>query len=68
MGQFVVDTAVKDGRIELDKLPFREKMKVKVVVIPKIELKKMSFSKLVGQKVNVDGSIADLVSAERDER
>jgi len=43
MNQFVVEARIKDGRLELFNLPFSEATEVKVFVIPKADLAKMSF-------------------------
>ncbi len=38
MSQVTIDTYIKQGQLHLDNLPFPDDTKVKVVVIPKIDL------------------------------
>jgi hypothetical protein len=68
MSRFVTEASVINGRLELNNVPFAEKMQVKVVVIPKVDLSKMSFPDIWKTMRGIQGNLADDVSGERDER
>lgn len=68
MAQFITEASVLNGCLELNNVPFAEKMQVKVVVIPKADLSKMSFPKIWERTEGVQGNLAADVSGERDER
>ena len=44
--QYAIDTHVKEGHLELSNLPFEDGVAVKVVLIPKASLSKMSLKKV----------------------
>lgn len=46
MRQFVIETRVKKGHLELNNVPFSDETEVKIVVIPKVNLTKMSFPEI----------------------
>ena len=68
MSQFVAETSVTNGHLELNNIPFANNMHVKVIVIPKAELSQMSFSQAWEQTQAIKGNLAHDVSGERDER
>ncbi len=43
MSQFVAETSITNGHLELNNIPFANNMHVKVIIIPKVELSQMSF-------------------------
>ncbi len=65
MPQFITDTAIKNGGITLRKIPFRDNTKVKVVLIPKAELSKMSFATARKLTKKIKGSLSENIIAER---
>ncbi len=66
MNQFVVETFIKNGHIELEDIPFKDNMHVKVILIPKAELSQMSFPQIWKTTQGVQGNLADDVVCERD--
>ncbi|MCI5131159.1 MAG: hypothetical protein D3904_06455 [Candidatus Electrothrix sp. EH2] len=68
MSRFVTEASVVNGRLELNNVPFSEKMQVKVVVIPKVDLSKMSFPDIWKTTRGIQGNLADDVAGERGER
>jgi hypothetical protein len=43
MSQFVAETSIINGHLELNNIPFANNVHVKVIVIPKVDLSQMSF-------------------------
>lgn len=68
MSQFVAETSIMNGRLELHNIPFDNNMHVKVIVIPKAELSQMSFSQAWEHTQAIRGNLAHDVNGERDER
>lgn len=68
MNQFVAETSIKNGHIELYDIPFEDNMHVKVILIPKVELSQMSFPQIWDTTQDVKGNLADDVVCERDEK
>ncbi len=68
MGQFTVEASIKNGELTLHKVPFKNNTRVKVVLIPKAELRKMSFTKVRKLTKCIKGSLSDDIIAERLER
>lgn len=68
MSQFAIEARVEGERLELFNIPFSDATAVKVFVIPKVELSKMSF--LEARKLNnsIKGNLTDSIRRERDER
>jgi hypothetical protein len=68
MSQFVIETHVKQGHVELYNVPFSDDTQVRVIVIPKADLEKMSFLKVRNLTKSIRGNLSDDVNGERDER
>ena len=68
MSRFVTETSVVNGRLELNNVPFADKMQVKVVIQPKADLSAMSFPEIWKTTRGIQGDLADDVSGERGER
>jgi hypothetical protein len=66
MAQFVVETSIKQGQWALDKIPFKDNTKVKVVLIPKVELSQMSFEKAQELTRKIKRNLSNDISEERD--
>ena len=68
MNQFVTETSIINGHLELNNIPFANDIHVKVIVIPKVELSKMSFPNIWELTKSFQGKLSDDVIKERDER
>jgi hypothetical protein len=68
MNQFVTETLITNGHLKLDNIPFADDMHVKVIVIPKADLSKMSFPQIWDETKTIKGKLSDDISRERDER
>lgn len=68
MNQFVAETRIAGGRLELFDLPFSDATEVKVFVIPKAELGKMSFLKTRELTRSIKGKLSDSINRDRAER
>jgi len=68
MSQFVVEARVEGGRLELSDIPFPDATEVKVFVIPKVDLSKMSFPEVQKLTRSIKGNLADTIRSERNAR
>lgn len=68
MSQFVAETSIINGHLELNNLPFANNVHVKVIVIPKVDLSQMSFPQIWETTKPIQGMLSDDVAQERDER
>jgi hypothetical protein len=68
MKQYISDSCVIAGHLTLDNLPFSDHSEVKVIVIPKVKLSEMSFSKAREMAKGIRGSLSDDICKEREER
>ncbi|MEZ4528294.1 MAG: hypothetical protein R2941_20465 [Desulfobacterales bacterium] len=68
MTQYTTDTYVRNGRLEIENIPLPDNMKVRVVVIPKVNLSQMSFAKVRELTKNIKGNLSDDIDKERGER
>jgi hypothetical protein len=68
MNQYVIDAKIKDGYLSIGNLPFKEETDVKVIVIPKINFKELSFAKIRELTKSIKGNISDDIISEREER
>ena len=66
--QYSIDTYVHEGHLELSNLPFENGTSVKVVLIPKASLTKMSFKKSQKLTKIIKGNLSDDIIHERNER
>jgi len=44
MEQFVTETSISNGRLELNNIPFSNNVAVKIIIIPKVDLSSMSWA------------------------
>lgn len=65
MNQFIVDTRIIKGRLELNDVPFSDEQEVKVIVIPRVKLDKMSFHKIQQLIKSIKGNLSDDIIGER---
>ena len=68
MSQFVTETYIRNGHLELNNIPFSGNIEVKVIVIPKVDLNQMSFPEIWKVTQKLKGKLSDDVTKERDER
>ncbi len=66
--QYTVDTQINEGHLELNNLPFENGSDVKVVLIPKASLAKMSFNKAQKLTKSIKGNLSDDIVSERAEK
>lgn len=64
MTQFIAESSIKNGRIILNKIPLKENTKVKIVLIPKVDLPSMSFIKSRKLTKGIKGYLSDDIIAE----
>jgi hypothetical protein len=65
MSRFVAETSIKNGALTLRKVPFKDNTTVKVVLIPKADLSKMSLIKARKLAKSIKGSLSDDIIVER---
>ncbi len=65
MNQFITDTRIIKGHLELSNIPFSSDLDVKVIVIPKVKLERMSFEKVQQLTKSIKGNLSDDVIGER---
>ena len=68
MSQIIVDTRVTKGNLKLPNIPLEDNTEVKVIVIPKAKLSKMSFKKTRKLTKSIKGNLSDDILSERNER
>jgi hypothetical protein len=67
MNQYVIDAKIKDGYLSIKDLPFIEETDVKVIIIPKVNFRELSFLKVRELIKSVKGNISDDIISEREE-
>ena len=67
MNQYSTDTYIKNGRLELNNLPFPDNVRVKIFIIPKVDLSRMSFNRIRKITESIRGNLSDDIRRERDE-
>jgi len=68
MRQFVVEAHAKKGHLELHDVPFSDGTELKVIVVPKVNLAKMSFAAMRKLTRPIKARLSEDIEAERDER
>jgi len=59
------DAHIKNGHLELNELPFSDDAAVKVIIIPKVDLEKMSFERIQRLTQSISGNLSDDIIHER---
>jgi len=67
VNQYSTDTYIKNGRLELNNLPFPDNVRVKIFIIPKVDLSRMSFNRIRKITESIRGNLSDDIRRERDE-
>ena len=65
MHQLTIETRVKHGQLQINNIPFVDDTEVKVVVIPKVNVEKMSFEKIQALTQAISGNLSDEIIRER---
>lgn len=68
MSQFVIETRVKKGHLEVNNVPFSDETAVKVVIIPKVDVSKMSFPEIQRFTKSIKGNLSNDIGTERNSR
>jgi hypothetical protein len=68
MSQIEINTKVTNGNISIPHIPLNDNTEVKVIVIPKVDLSKMSFLKIRQMTKHIKGNLSDEIISERNER
>ncbi len=68
MSQIVVDSRVTNGHLKLRDIPLADDTEVKVIVIPKANLSKMSFKDARRLTKPIKGNLSDDIISERSEK
>ena len=66
MNSYSIDTQIKNGHLELNNVPFSNDIDVRVLIIPKVNLSKMSFNKILKTTKLIKGNISDDINKARD--
>jgi len=66
MYQVTRDAQIKNGHLELNNLPFSDDAAVKVIILPKANLEKMSFAQAQTLTQSIQGNLSDDIAKERD--
>ncbi len=66
MTQFVTEASITNGRLELNNVPFENDIPVKVIVIPKANLSKMSIPEMWEATKSIQGKLSTDIELERD--
>ena len=67
MNQYVIDARIKDGYLSIKDLPFKDETDVKVILIPKINFRELSFLRIRELTTSIKGDISADISSEREE-
>jgi len=68
MRQFIVEAHVKKGHLQLHDVPFPDETELKVIVVPKVNLAKMSFAAMRKLTKPIRARLSEDVRTERDQR
>lgn len=68
MSQFIAETRIAKGRLELSGIPFSDKTEVKVFVIPKVDLARASFPAAQKLTRGLKGKLAASINRDRNGR
>jgi len=59
------DAHIKNGHLELNDLPFSNDAAVKVIIVPKVDLEKMSFERIQLLTQSISDNLSDDIIHER---
>lgn len=68
MENLIIETRIQQGGLTLHNLPLKDDTPVKVVIIPRTDLRRLSFLKTRALLQDIRGSLSDDVLAERADR
>ena len=59
MSQLTIETRIKHGQLLINDVPFADETDVKVIVIPKVNVKQMSFAQIQALTKPIKGNLSD---------
>lgn len=65
MYQVTREAHIKNGHLELNNLPFSDDAWVEVIIIPKVNVEKMSYAKIQALTHSISGNLSDDIIRER---
>lgn len=65
MSQYITETKVIKGAVELHNIPFPNETDVKVIIIPKVDIDKLLYNKAVELSKSIKGNISDDIVNDR---
>lgn len=68
MNQFVTDSKITQGHLELDNIPFPDNSEVRIFIVPKPDLSNMSFKKIQQMTKTIQGNLSEDIDKERGDR
>lgn len=68
MSQIVVDSKINKGNLQLQNIPLEDNTEVKVIVIPKANLDKITYRKTQKLTKSIRGNLSDDIVSERMDR
>lgn len=67
MSQYIIDTRIENGHLELNNIPL-DNSDVRLYIVQKTDLSKMSFNNIRSLTDKIKGNLSDDINKERDER
>lgn len=65
MSQIIIDSRISKGHLRLQNIPLADDTEVKVIVIPKANLSKLSFKRSQNLTKSIRGNLSDDIISER---
>ncbi len=65
MTQYITETKVEKGTINLSDIPIKNNTDVKVIIIPKVELDKLLSDKAIYLSKDIKGNLSDEIIRDR---
>jgi len=65
MSQYITETKIKKGSINLSDIPIKNNTDVKVIIIPKVEIEKLSTDEAIYLSKDIKGNMSDDIIRDR---
>ncbi len=65
MSQYITESKIKNGELNLHNIPIPNNTDVKVIVIPKVDIDKLLYSKAAELTKSIKGNISDDIVNDR---
>jgi hypothetical protein len=65
MSQYITETTIKKGAVEIYNIPFPNDTDVKVIIIPKVDIDKLFYSKAIELSKTIKGNMSDDIVNDR---